>query len=61
VACELLAADSLLGLNRATAPSLVVMVTRCIRSSSWRVVRQVSLVVFWMTRMSSRASQHSWM
>ncbi len=38
----------------------VARVTRCIRSSSWRVLRQVSPVAFSTTRISSSASQQSW-
>ena len=45
----------------ATWPSAVARVTRCMRSSSWRTLRQVSPVAFSTTRMSSSASQHSWM
>ena len=44
----------------ATVPAGVARVTRCIRSSSWRRLRQVSPVVFSATRMSSSASQQSW-
>jgi hypothetical protein len=44
----------------ATWPSVVARVTRCMRSSSWRRLRQVSPVAFSMTRISSSASQHSW-
>ena len=43
----------------ATVPSGVARVTKCIRSSSWARVRQVLLVAFSMTRIRSRASQHS--
>jgi hypothetical protein len=44
----------------ARCPSAVARVTRCIRSSSWRRLRQVSPVAFSTTRISSRASQQSW-
>ena len=40
-------------------PAGPVKVPRCMRSSSWRRLRQVSPVVVSAMRMSSRASQHS--
>ena len=44
----------------ATRPSPVARVTRCMRSSSWRALRQVSPVAFSAPRMRSSASQHIW-
>ena len=47
-------------LRWATRPSGVTRVTSAIRSSSCRMLRQVSATLFSATRISSRASQHSW-
>jgi hypothetical protein len=60
-ACSTVCWPGVVAVRWANWPALEARVTRCIRSSSRRRLRQVSPVAFSITRRSSSASQHSWM